>query len=115
MSDAESAPIMCTLGAGDFRERIAWIAALNRDALVAQVRSDLAIRLDYRAAAVERVRQMMRQEQSCCAFLSFALDEGPDLVSLTVTAPEEARIAADALFEQFASSGVTQRTGCGCC
>jgi len=33
----------------------------------------------------------MRQEQACCAFLTFEMHEEPDAVTLTIKAPEEAR------------------------
>jgi hypothetical protein len=43
----------------------------------------------------------MRQEQACCAFLTFEMHEEPDAVTLTIKAPEEARTTVDALFEPF--------------
>ena len=44
---------------------------------------------------------MVASEQHCCAFLKFEVREQPDLVHVTITAPENARDAADELFEQF--------------
>ena len=46
----------------------------------------------------------MRQEQACCAFLSFEMHEQPGEVTLTVKAPEQARAAIDELFEPFLST-----------
>ena len=46
----------------------------------------------------------MRQEQACCAFLTFEMHEETDAVTLTINAPEEARSMADALFEAFLPS-----------
>jgi hypothetical protein len=94
-------PIVCTLTAGELRKRLARIAALNRDALRGYNRADLALRLLYAPQAVQEVRQLMRQEQACCAFLTFEMHEDPDAVTLTIKAPEEARSMADALFEAF--------------
>lgn len=54
-----------------------------------------------RGGAAERVREMVRREQTCCAFLHFSLVEREDTVALTITAPEEARAAADVLFMQL--------------
>jgi hypothetical protein len=64
-------PIACTLDVGDFRARLAQIAALNRDAL--------------------------HEHRRCCAFLAFDLREESDELRLTITAPEEARGAAETL------------------
>ena len=38
-------PIACTLTSGDLRDRLAWIAMLNRDALRSYDRTDLTLRL----------------------------------------------------------------------
>ena len=43
----------------------------------------------------------MRQEQACCAFLTFEMREAPDAVMLTIKAPEAAQASVDALFEPF--------------
>jgi hypothetical protein len=62
---------------------------------------------------VTRVREMIRQEQACCAFLTFEMHEHPDEVVLTIRAPEDARAAADALFDQFiAPPRGTEARGC---
>jgi hypothetical protein len=47
---------------------------------------------------------MVRREKDCCGFLNFDLREVEQEVRLTITAPEEAREAADFLFEQFVGS-----------
>jgi hypothetical protein len=101
MTDTENAPIACTLNPGEYEARLASIAALNHDALLSHARNDLELRLSYSANAAERVREMVRQERECCAFLAFALDEGPEETRLTITVPERARDAADLMFAQF--------------
>jgi len=98
---ADQQPIACTLTAGDLRNRLAWIATLNRDALRGYDRADLTLRLRYAPHAVQQVGELMRQEQACCAFLTFEMHEETDLVTLTIAAPEEARTTVDALFEPF--------------
>jgi hypothetical protein len=98
---ADQQPIACTLTPGDLRDRLAWIAALNRDALRGHDRAALTLRLRYAPQAVQHVRNLMRQEQACCAFLSFEIHEQPDAVTLTIRAPEPARAAIDAIFEPF--------------
>jgi hypothetical protein len=94
-------PIACTLTAGDLRDRLAWIATINRDALRGYDRADLTLRLRYAPQAVQQVGELMRQEQACCAFLTFEMHEQTDAVTLTIKAPEEARSMVDALFEAF--------------
>lgn len=101
MTIAEALPIACTLAPAEHKDRLAAIGALNRDALRNHQRSDLALQLSYAIGARERVQAMVRSEQSCCAFLAFELREIENEVRLTITAPERAREAADALFQQF--------------
>ena len=114
MPNIESAPIACTLTPGDYKERLAWISELARDALRTYERRDLELELVYAAEAAQRVRQMVRQEQDCCTFLSFHLDEQPGEIHLTIKAPERAREAADMLLGQFLPSA-EPRAGSGCC
>ena len=72
---SSGSPIACTLDIGNFRERLAQIAALNRDALRGYERDGLVLRLRYGAAAGDRVREMVEREQACCGFLAFDLRE----------------------------------------
>jgi hypothetical protein len=97
----EAPPIACTLAPDEFKDRLAWIGGLTRDALRSHERRDLVLYLRYAPEAVERVREMVRNEQACCSFLTLDLREAPDAIRLIITAPESAREAADMLFEQF--------------
>ena len=101
MTIVEASPIACTLTPGAFKDRTAWIAALNKEALRKYQRRDLILELSYAPEARERVHEMVRNEQACCGFLAFELHETRNEIRLTVTAPETTREAADALFEQF--------------
>lgn len=101
MTIVEPSPIACTLAPGAFKDRMASTAALNKSALRNYARRDLVLELSYAPEARERVREMVRSEQRCCAFLDFQLRETADEIHLTITAPETAREATDALFEQF--------------
>lgn len=114
MPNIESAPIACTLTPGEYKARLAWITELAREALLSHERRDLELELVYAADAAQRVREMVQKEQDCCAFLSFDLDERPGEIRLTITAPENAREAADLLLGQFLPSAEV-RAGCGCC
>lgn len=101
MTTPNTPPIACTLAPGDYQGRLAWIAELARDALRSSQRHDLVLELRYRPEAADRVREMVRKEQVCCAFLTFDLRETPREVRLTIRAPEQARGALDTLFGQF--------------
>lgn len=116
MSETDTAPpIACTLDTGALKNRLAWIADLNAKALTKSRRGDLALTLEYRPEALGDVRELVRREQACCAFLDFDLDERADKVVLTITAPGAARDAADMLFEQFmARSTPAEAPACGC-
>jgi hypothetical protein len=104
---SSATPIACTLDAGDFRDRLNQIAALNRDALRGHRRDGLVLHLRYAAVAGDRVCEMVKREQACCGFLAFDLREEGDELRLTITAPGEARIAAEMLFDQFAAGATT--------
>jgi len=113
MTIVDALPIACTLAPGAFKDRLAWIAALNKDALRTYARRDLVLELSYAREARERVHEMVRNEQACCAFLAFELHEAGNEIRLTVTAPEGAREAADALFAQFVASAPAP-SSCAC-
>jgi len=57
--------------------------------------------LRYAPHAIERVHAMVIGEQHCCAFLGFEVREQADAVHVRITAPENARDAADELFAHF--------------
>ncbi len=109
----EPPPIACTLAAGDFKNRMNWIAHLNRDALRTHRREDLRLELIYDVKAASRVHEMVRREQACCAFLTFQLRQEADRIHLTIDAPEGAREAADMLFEQFQTASASA-PACAC-
>jgi hypothetical protein len=113
MTTIEDRPIACTLTAGEHEDRLASIRALTRDALRRHERRSLAMDLYYAPEAAERVREMVRKEQVCCEFLAFDVRPSEDEIRLTITAPESAREAADALFEQFLA-GASVQSSCGC-
>ena len=113
MTIVEAEPIACTLAPGAFNDRLAWIAALNQDALRSHERRDLVLELGYSPEARERVHEMLLNEQACCAFLAFELHEVGNEIRLTITAPETAREAADTLFDQFLAKAPTP-SSCAC-
>ena len=113
---SQEVPIACTLGVGDYQARTRWIAELNQRSLRSHRRDDLSLHIDYEVGALAAVEELVRQERGCCAFLTVEIEQRPTSVHLTVMAPEDARAAADTLFEDFIARSVQPRAQtCGCC
>jgi hypothetical protein len=93
--------VACSLGATDFKQRVAGIRDLAFRHLLSSRREPLQLHLTYAAEALPDVQDMVANESDCCAFLDFDLRAG-DRVELTITAPESAGLAADELFAHFA-------------
>jgi hypothetical protein len=94
--------IACTLGAGDFKERVAGIRALATRSLRSSRRKPLQLELTYDREALAEVEDLVAREADCCSFLAFELHPDATGVHLTITAPLEALTAADELFAHFA-------------
>jgi hypothetical protein len=97
----ELPPIACSLPSGAFHDRVAELAALARTALIGRRREGLTLELRYSAAAADRVRDIVRLEQKCCAFLTFEVTESPSELVVTITAPAHARASLDSVFAPF--------------
>jgi hypothetical protein len=95
-------PIACTLALPERQLQAERIRSLARNGLRAARREPLKLHLTYALSAVDEVRDVVRMERSCCAFLDFDLRERRDGVHLTITAPERARDAAQMLFDHYA-------------
>ena len=111
--DSPTPLIMCTLSGNNLQERLAAIAELMRDALQGYDRRGLVLDLRFNATAAERVREMVRRERECCGFLTFDLREVEQELRLTITAPQDAKEAADFLFQQFVGSVEVRLARCG--
>lgn len=94
--------IACTLGAGDFKERVAGIRDLARRSLCTSRREPVRLHLTYVAEALTEVQDLVAKESDCCSFLDFDLQHDAETTRLTITAPIEALPAADELFAHFA-------------
>jgi hypothetical protein len=93
----EAVPIACTLAPDRMNERIAaWqtltATALDREALDNGARIHLPRTTDLVALA-----QLVADEQTCCAFFTFAITINHDTVRLDVTAPPDGLSLAQAL------------------
>jgi hypothetical protein len=112
---ANDVPIACSLGAGDYQARIAWIAELNTRALTSHRREGLVLHLEYRTEALAEVQELVRRESACCGFLRFDLHPAGRVLNLTVTAPPEAEGAAETLFDAFIGrDGEASASSCAC-
>jgi hypothetical protein len=97
-----TAPIACTLTPGDYNARLLRIRDLAAHSLRTARREPLRLHLTYAPEAAKEVRSLVREEQACCAFMQFAVRDDAQGVHVTITAPEEAREAANDLFVHFA-------------
>jgi len=100
VSDDE--PVACSLDVSSAKQRVAMMRDLSGRALRKVSRNDLVLDLTYAPEVETEVRELVRAEQQCCAFLDFDLRRDEAGVHLRVTAPESARSAAEELFAQFA-------------
>lgn len=107
-TEEKEAPIACTLDAGDFKARTSQIEALASRHLLRVSRQPLSIELTYAAEALPELRELVRKEEECCAFLDFDLTEIPDGLRLKITAPEAVGDAADTLFSHFAPPSLSK-------
>jgi hypothetical protein len=102
MTDAK--PVACSLSAGDLEQRLAAIAAIGADSLIARSveggRHELRFRAD--ATTRERLEAIVAAEAECCSFLDLALHEDGGELVLSIAAPTDAQPIADELAAAFA-------------
>lgn len=108
-NEKTDAPIACTLDAVDFKTRTAQIEAIASRYLRHVSREPLAIELTYAHEALPELRDLVRKETECCAFLDYDLKDSRDGVHLRITTPEVASDVADTLFAHFAPSTETHK------
>lgn len=80
----------CILTDGELDDRLAEYRALGRDALLSVRREPRRATLRFRrdADVRRRVDALVALESQCCGFLGYAVDERPDAIVLTLTAPD---------------------------
>lgn len=116
MAENEPTPIACTLSAGELKTRMTWIANLNKTALKELRRDGLKLALAYELSARDDVLQMVRDEEACCSFLTFAVQEELSSIRVIIEVPEAVRNAADEVFAPFLPQVSQQKiSGCSCC
>jgi O-methyltransferase involved in polyketide biosynthesis len=93
--------IACSLSDEELPQRLAEMAAIGRDALLA-VSPEGVLHFHADAATRERLEAVIAAESACCSFLGFDLVEDAGELVLTVTAPEGAEPLASELIGAFA-------------
>ncbi|PDT21269.1 hypothetical protein [Rhizobium hidalgonense] len=106
----QEAPIACTLDANAFKARTEFIRTLTSRHLRQATRTGLRLNLTYAPDALAEVRELVRMEQACCAFLTFDVTHDATGVFVNITAPQAAATAADDLFTHFAPASRTLET-----
>ena len=96
-------PIACSLSATELPKRLAEMAALGDAALVDTRTKPLHAELRFAAGegVRERVQAIVAAESKCCSFLTIGVSDEPDLVVLTIDAPEGAEVVLDEMVAAF--------------
>jgi hypothetical protein len=96
-------PIACSLTATERPERLAKMTALGETALVDARTQPRRAELRFAAGAGvrERVEAVVAAESSCCPFLTMRLSNEPDLVVLTIDAPEGGEVVLEEIVGAF--------------
>jgi hypothetical protein len=108
----DSAPIACTLGAGDLRQRLDEIATLGTDSLLGHESKDGTHVLRFRRDETTRHRleEIAAAEARCCSFLDLAIDERDGELLLTIATSEAGEPTAKALALAFSSASEVDHT-----
>jgi len=111
--DTPEIPLACSLDVGRLYEQRAWIENLNRSALLETLRQGRHLILTYRRDHIGQVRELVRRERDCCAFLEFDLADNGQVATLDIEAPESAAGILDFVFAPFLP-GSPEPAACGC-
>lgn len=102
----EALPIVCSLSAGDLKQRLAAIAEIGEASLIDHETDGgrHLLRFHSDTATRKRLEEIVAAESECCSFLDLGLEKrGGDLV-LSVAAPQDAQVVADELAAAFAGA-----------
>jgi hypothetical protein len=93
-------PIACSLPGAEYRERVAEIGQVARDALRDRRTIDGGARLSFddTVDVRERLEALVAAESLCCPFLRIKLHAAGGELVLEVTGPEEAAPMIEELF-----------------
>jgi hypothetical protein len=103
---AKETPIACSLEAGELEQRLAAIAAIGADSLIARsVEGDrhlLRFRVD--AMTRRRLEGIVAAEKECCSVLDLTLSEKGGELLLSIAAPRDAQALASGLSAAFSAT-----------
>jgi hypothetical protein len=108
MADMENmVPIACTLTAADLHDRQkAWLKIGRYSAGSENVPGGLAVVFDAASGVDASLRELVRLEAECCAWMTFTLERAPGKVVMVVTgAGEEGERGVREAFAPLASAG----------
>jgi hypothetical protein len=99
----EGAPIACSLGASELRRRLSEIAEVGAGSLIERSADGdrRLLRFSSDAETRRRLEAIVAAEAKCCSFLDLSLEEQGDELVLSVGAPGDGRLIADALAATF--------------
>jgi hypothetical protein len=99
-------PVACSLDAADLEQRLAAIAAVGADSLIAhEVRGGRhLLRFRGDGATQRRLEEIVAAEAQCCAFLDLSLSDEDGELLLAIVAPDDAQAVADGLAAAFGST-----------
>jgi len=103
---ARELPVVCSLGAGDLKQRLAAIGEIGAESLLGRWQDGGRHLLRFRADARtrQRLERIIEAEAACCAFLDLELTEGCCDLTLRVAAPEVGQATADGFAAAFGAS-----------
>jgi len=102
-----SRPLACALPANDFRDRVARIEAILREGLIEMTPLAEGVRGRFSASAKTEaeLRNLVKREADCCAFLTMTVRSGDDDLFLEVTGPPQVQTLINELFSNGAATG----------
>lgn len=102
----KDAPIACSLGTSDLKQRLDAIAEIGAGSLISRSLEGNRHLLRFRASTTARqgLEGIIAAEAECCAFLDLSLSEEGNELVLSVSAPEDGLPLADEFVKAF--SGV---------
>ncbi len=100
---ATELPIACSLSATDLSARLEEMADVGRASLLDATTTHARAKLRFAAGAGvrERVEAVVAAESRCCPFLSMRVSDEPDVVVLTIEAPDGAEPVLAELVDAF--------------
>jgi len=99
----DSPPLACSLSASDLTRRLGDIRAVGDEALISSecAGREAVLRFRSGAATLAALTGIVAAERKCCAFLALDLAEQPDVVVLTINAPQGAEPVMHELVAAF--------------